>query len=154
MITVRADGDNFDVFFLAQTEVRAYTLVVAARTGTIVWKEGDTRTDPADVPASTAGYVLPGIVAGEIIAVYRQAVLDHFISLTAGAYNLWYVPLGGALDLGFRSLNGPPQSIRRSAPPPIPARDSRCFSGWDTGPAYTIAVSANGVTSLRGSRCK
>jgi hypothetical protein len=67
VVTIRAQGDSFEVFFLAQTEAVAIPLVVSARNGAIVWKEGD-KPNFATLPINPGGRIFPGIIAGEIIA--------------------------------------------------------------------------------------
>ena len=147
VVTIRASGSSFEVFFLNQTEARAIPVVVAARSSQVVWKEG-APIDGATVPTLPAGYVLPGIIAGEIITAYRQALSDGFDRLRTGAYNVWYLPRAGASTIGFASLDQPPTEV--STEPTAtrtPRPGSKCFSVGRTGPDYSVSVQ-NGTVNV------
>ena len=141
VVTIRSDGDSFDIFFLAQTQARAIPVVISAHSGAVIWKEGDP-SDASTRPTSTGGYVLPGVVAGEIIAAHKQAILEGYKPIQNGAYNLWYIPFGGGLDVGFSRLNAVPTSASTGpqSPEATPEPGAKCFSGCLTGPAYTVTI--------------
>jgi hypothetical protein len=155
VVTIRPHDEVFDVWFLAPTEAWTYPVVVAARTGSIIWKAGQP-ANGVTTPTWTGGYTLPGVIAGEIIAAYRQASSDGFGSLRTGAYNVWYVPFGGGTDIGFEPLNGPPSFLSTApAATPSPKSNEGCFMGV-TGPSYVIHV-LNGnfrIGHWRGSGCE
>jgi hypothetical protein len=143
-VTIQPRGAVLDIYFLAQTEAVAIPVAVAARTGAIIWKKGD-RPDFSTMPDQPGGYVLPGIVAGEIIMAYRAAASEHFPALSTGAYNLWYLPHAGALDVGFSKLTRPPADVS-TEPAPTPSAVHNCFSVAMSGPSYTVAVMNNKVS--------
>lgn len=141
VVTIRSNGSSFIVFFLAQTEAVAMPVVVSARTGAIIWKEGEHMAVTMPDLNLTAGYLLPGIIAGEIIAAYRQAASDQFKPLSTGAYNIWYDPRAGASVVGFTKLDGPPSVVSTEpAATPTPNAHQSCSSVGLTGPNYTVTV--------------
>lgn len=143
IVTIRANVNAFDVFFLAQTEAVAIPVEVSARTGAIIWKKGDA-PNAATMPTLPGGLILPGIIAGEIIAAYRQAASDQFKPLNSGAYNLWYRPFGGGSDVGFSRLDSAPSTIStQPAATPTPNHNQRCFAVGLTGPDYSVTVIDN-----------
>jgi hypothetical protein len=149
VVTIRSKGSLFEVFFLSQTEPRAIPVVVDARTGTIIWEEGEP-PDAATMPTLPGGHIIPGIIAGEIILAYRQAVSDRFDSLDTGAYNLWYVPWAGGSDVGFERLEGPPPIVSTEpAPTPTPNPNHKCFAVNVTGPDYSVTVRNKEVRTHR-----
>ena len=63
IVTIRLNGDRFEIFFLAQTRAVAIPITIVARTGEVIWKEGDP-PNAVTMPTIPGGFVLPGIIAG------------------------------------------------------------------------------------------
>jgi hypothetical protein len=149
-VAIQADGEYFKIFFLAQTEARAIPFVIAARTGAVIWKEGQPANRAVPIPPNMPlGYVLPGIIAGEIIEAYQHAILDRFKPLSTGGYNTRYFPLGGGVDVGFEALVGAPQSVSMEPGPTPTPNPAGCFGRCAHGPMYALTI-RNGVVTIAG----
>lgn len=145
VVQFHVGGDVFQVSFLSQT-TRAYKGAwVDCKTGAVATTPADIAKKFSQGPAATEGLVLPGIVAGEIIAVYRYAVSDKYISknLKSGAFNLSVEAQAGGAGIGFLARDRPQEIVSlKSAPTPTPAPDRlRCLSGACNGwTGYRVSV--------------
>lgn len=99
VIAIHPAGTYVDVFFLSQTQVLAVPAIIDTTNNKVVWTDRD-RTAPPHEP-NLFGLVLPGIVAGEMIAAYRQAQSDGFGFLTSGAYSTTFTPYSPGLRVSF-----------------------------------------------------
>jgi hypothetical protein len=78
--------------------------------------------------------LLPGVIAGEIIAVYRYALNDSVLStkerLQRGAYNLEYDPYASSAWLLFVAANPPfPSVLLANEPAATPSPGMTCLAG-------------------------
>jgi hypothetical protein len=144
-------GNVFEVAFLGQT-TRSY------RAAWVDCKTGAVATTPADAvkkgfdkgPPDTEGFVLPGIVAGEIIAVYRYALSEGYVSkqLKSGAFNLSVEAHAGGIGVGFLVRDRPQEIVSiKPAPTPTPTPGGlRCLSGACNGwTGYRVDILNNHV---------
>jgi|HubBroStandDraft_6_1064221.scaffolds.fasta_scaffold97233_4 hypothetical protein len=150
VVQLDVGGDIFSVAFLGQTG-RYY------RTAWVNWKTGVIATTPAAAaklldngPSDREEFLLPGIIAGEIISVYRYALSEGYISrsLESGAFNLGVSASVGGSGVGFL-IRSQPQEIVSIKPVPTPTPTPggmRCLSGGCNGwRGYRITVLNNHV---------
>jgi hypothetical protein len=150
VVQLDVSGDIFSVAFLGQTG-RYY------RAAWVNCKTGAAATTPAAAaklldngPSYSEEFLLPGIIAGEIISVYRYAVSEGSISnaLKSGAFNLSISAGVGGSGVGFLSRTQPQEIVSmRPAPTPTPTPGRmRCLSGACNGwHGYRISVLNNRI---------
>ena len=147
LVTIFQYGDDFDVSFGREGTHEYHSANVGGRTGAIV------RENPnAQFQAMTA---LPGIIAGEIIAVYRYALSDTRVAngrplMFSGAYNLHMMPGSWRSLIGFFGLPMPPDAVLiAAAPTPTPRPGWKCLAGDCFGSIANYAISVvNGQINI------
>jgi hypothetical protein len=148
VVAVHTAGDYFQITFSASTSRDFHDFVLDTRTQSIIWTQGDPISKLSAMPAETEGYVLPGIVAGEIIVAYHEAVRENYKPLQTAAYAVNFEPFAGGLDIGFEKTQEPKTVSVVPAPTPSPGV-LRCLSGCATGPGYHILVRDGRLTIQR-----
>lgn len=146
--TVHTAGDYFQITFSANTTEDFKDLIVDSKSESVVWKRGDPISKVSAMPAETEGYVIPGIVAGEILLAYREALKENYQPLQTGAYAIHFEPFAGGLDIGFENTLEPSTTSVIPAPTPTPGA-WRCLSGCAAGPGYRITVRDGRITIKR-----
>lgn len=148
VVTLHTAGDYFQVTFSANTSTDVQDVVVDAKTRSVIRKYGDP-TSKAAMPDESEGYVLPGIIAGELILAHREAQKENYRPLQSGAYAVHFEPFPGGLNIGFERTLEPHSTSVIPAPTPTPPSAMRCISGCATGPGYRIIVRDGRITIKR-----
>lgn len=145
IVTIRLNEDRFEVLFLSETDPAAIPVVVSARTGEVVPLNGPGAGMPPNLPGDV---VLPGIIAGEIIAAYRQALTDG-TNLVGQGYSVWYQPWAGGSDVGFE-LEGR-ASGGAAAQPTVwgTANQGKCAASCVSSIVYWVRISKNHIDVSR-----
>jgi len=142
VVSIQAGDSYFVVSFASQTSRQRRDVVVRGEAATVLATEQLTK-QLDQLPPTTEEVLLPGIVAGEIIAVYRRAVSDGSISrvATSGAYDLGFRAFAGGAGVGFTARDAPQGSTSlKPEPTPTPKPGSlRCLSPC-SGMGYIISV--------------
>jgi hypothetical protein len=139
VVTIHTYGDYFEVLFAGNTTAEIHDVLIAGKTSSIARLQRDPVTKTYPVPAGTEGYVLPGVVAGEIIVGYRKALREKYAPLKTGAYATNFEAYAGGLSIGFGKTQEPTVVSVIPAPTPTPGA-WRCLSGCATGPRYSITI--------------
>ena len=148
VVTVHTAGDYFQITFSANASKDFQDVVVDSKTKSVIWKHGEPISQANAMPADSEGYVLPGIVAGEMLLAYREAQKENYRPLQTGAYAIHFEPFPGGLDIGFERTLEPDTTSVIPAPTPTPGA-MRCLSGCATGPGYRITVRDGRITIKR-----
>ena len=90
-------GDYIQITFSANASKDFQDLIVDSRTESVIWKHGDAISKVSAMPADSEGYVLPGIIAGEIVLAYRKALRENYRPLQTGAYAIHFEPFPSAV---------------------------------------------------------
>jgi hypothetical protein len=139
VVSIRQRGAYFEVIFQASTTRDEHDVFVNGATSAVTQSIPD---------APDEGLVLlPGIVAGSLIAGYREAINDRLSDyllqhLRSGAYNLGFEPYAGGTTIAFVPLSGvPAQLSTEPAPTPTPNPEMRCLAGnCDRRLVYYVTV--------------
>ncbi len=115
-VTITLDSGTFQIWFLGQTDAGTMAFFVEGKTGGLIWKSGDKSAPPRSTNVFPQGYVLPGIVVGEILTAFQRGEVDHLALRDAAAFDTSYQPLGGGVDVYFEPLSASPQTPAVTAP--------------------------------------
>ncbi len=133
VVQLYVGGDIFQVSFLGQTVRSSKTAWVNCRTGAVATTSATAIKLVDNGPSDSEGFIVPGIIAGEIIAVYRYAASEGSISkqLDSGAFNLSFGARAGGAGVGFLVREQPQASVSiRPEPTPSPTPGGmRCIAG-------------------------
>ncbi len=142
VVSIQAGDDYFVVSFASQTTTERRDVIMRGSTATFLATQQSTK-QLDQLTSPTEGFVLPGIVAGEIIAVYRRAISDGSISkvAAASAYDLRFEVGAGRAEVEFTIRDTPQESKSlRAQPTPTPKPNAiHCLSPC-SGVGYTISV--------------
>lgn len=105
VVMIYTSGDNFWVIMNDTASVEVHNTLVQARTGAILWKSGDPGGDLN--PSFSEAFMLPGIIAGEIIAAHRAASDVRFKPFDTGAYFTVFVPWPIGTYISFHQTREP-----------------------------------------------
>ncbi len=149
VVSIQAGEGYFLVSFIGQNTTEHRDVIVKGSTAKFLATRQSTE-QPDDLTPPTEEFVLPGVVGGEIIAVYQRAISDGSISnvATSNAYNLDFHVGAGMAVVGFTVRDAPQVSITlKPEPTPTPKPDAmRCLSGPCGRVAYIISVLNRRVT--------
>lgn len=130
VVSVRKRGTAFEVTFSGETSKEFHFVSVDGPSGKILGT-----SEVLHMPGDQGLVLLPGIIAGEIIAAYRQALRDtrqardKNDALRAGLYGVVFDAFPGATSIDF----GPPPGGR---PPDVLAPTPTPFGGCMGGCAW------------------
>jgi hypothetical protein len=148
VVTIHTFGDYLEVLFAGNTTAEIHDVLIVGKTGSVARLHRDPVTKTYPVPAATEGYVLPGVVAGEIIVGYREALREKYAPLKTGAYATNFEAYAGGLNIRFEKTQEPTVVSVLPAPTPTPGA-LRCLSGCATGPGYSITIRNGRITIKR-----
>jgi hypothetical protein len=149
-VTIAVDSGRFQIWFLALTDARTMAFFVEGKTGRLIWKSGDKSAPPRSINVFPQGYVLPGMIVGEIVTAFQKGEVDHLALRGTGAFDTSYQPLGGGIDVYFEPLSAPPQTPAVTADSASGSRPLGCDEVCLKQYVYAVRTMGGVVTVHRG----
>lgn len=136
VVTIYKVQNNFLIGFTGTTTMEVHNIVVDGHTGSVLWRAGDPSGEAYGHAAISEAFMLPGVVAGEIIAAHQAASNLGYKPFQTGAYYTIFQPWPGATFIAFDQTQEP-TSVSTS-PGPTPTPDASCHSGCTPAPGYLV----------------
>jgi hypothetical protein len=149
-VTITFDSGTFQIWFLAQTDARTMAFFIEGKTGRLIWKSGDKSARPRSTDDFPHGYVLPGIIVGEIVTAFQRGEVDHLALRDASAFDTSYQPLGGGTDVYFEPLSASPQTPAVTTASASGSRPLGCDKVCLRQYVYAVRTMGGVVTVRRG----
>jgi|GEM_PF-4602960 hypothetical protein len=145
VVTIYTTRSNFWVMFSGTTTMEIQNIFIEGRTGSVLWKAGDPGGEAYSHPVITEAFMLPGVVAGEIIAAYQPASKFGYKPFQTGAYYTIFQPWPGGTFIAFDRTQEP-TSVSTSPAPTVPCLSSCAPAAGYAVPGYFVTVRNSRVT--------
>ena len=136
VVTIYTSRDNFWVMFSGTTTMEIHNVFIEGRTGSVLWRAGDPGGEAYSHPVITEAFILPGVVAGEIIAAYQAATKFGYKPFQTGGYYTIFQPWPGGTFIAFDQTQEPASVSTNPGPTPTPT--APCRSGCVAPVGYAV----------------
>jgi hypothetical protein len=152
VVTIYTARSDFWVMFSGTSTMEIHNIFIEGRTGSVLWKAGDPGGEAYSHPAITEAFMLPGVVAGEIIAAYQVASKSGYKPFQTGAYYTIFQPWPGATFITFNCA--PAATSVTTVPGPTPTSNgsgvaSCAFIPGYSAPGYTVVLTNKGGVAIQ-----